>query len=379
MVSDQLARATAVVGVGTSAYGRFPERDGMDLAADAFDNALADAGLDRSVIDGLVVHRLPYYQRVSEMLGLQTRYTSHPGLWGGMSGVEVVRAVPALVTGTVNYVAFIYADDSASRSFVYGGKALSKTIQDPFEPWGYTAPAARAALQYQRYAHLYGVSSEGLAEVPLAMRHNAQLNPQAVMYGRTMTLDDYVQAPWIVEPLRRNDCCLVNDGAVCIIMTTSDRARDCRQDPVYLAGLAERDEYANHDATWSTNFGFDALRSASRAAHGMAGLQCSDVDVVCAYDHFSPGVLFQLEGLGFCDQGEGADFIAGGRIRVGGALPVNPHGGHLSESYMLGWTQHVEAVRQVRQECGDRQVPGARVAQYVNPGAPITTILYTAD
>jgi acetyl-CoA acetyltransferase len=374
-----LANKVAVVGVGTSAYGKFPDKDSTVLAVEAFRAALADGGIKRDSIDGLVIHRTPHYQRLSEMLGVHTRYMSHPQVWGAQSGVEVVKAVGALASGLADYVALIYSDDGGSQSYVYGGPGHRKgPLQDPFEPWGYTAPVARLAMLFRRHAHLYGTTAEQLAEIPLAFRHHANLNPAAVMHARKMTLDDYLASPFIVEPLRRNDCCLVNDGAVCIILTTRERAADCRKRPVYIAGLAEVDDFEEHDLLWGADFGYAGLQKVASQAYGMAGITRKDVDVLCCYDHFSPTILFQLEGLGFCKQGESGAFISGGRIRIGGELPINPNGGHLSDSYLLGWTQHVEAVRQVRGESGAHQVPGVKIAQYVNPGPPISTLIYTA-
>ncbi len=373
-----LSNKVAVVGVGTSAYGRFPEKNATILAVEAFRAALEDSGIDRQSIDGLVIHRVPQYQRVSEMLGVHTRYMSHPQTWGAQSGVEVIQAVGALASGLANYVALIYADDGGSRSYVYGGPGSRKTAaQDPFEPWGYTAAVTRLAMLFRRHAHLFGTTAEQLAEIPMTFRHHASLNPAAVMHGRPMSLNDYMNSPFIVEPLRRNDCCLVNDGAVCLILTTRDRAADGRKRPVHIAGVAEYDDFEEHDLLWSPDFGFKGLQSVGQRAYAMAGIQRDDIDLMCCYDHFSPTILFQLEGLGFCKQGEGGSFVGGGRIRLGGELPINPNGGHLSESYLLGWTQHAEAVRQLRGECGARQVEGAEVVQYVNPGPPISTLIYT--
>ncbi|MCP8937761.1 thiolase family protein [Alsobacter sp. SYSU M60028] len=373
-----LSRKVAVVGVGTSAYGKFPDKDATALGVDAFLAALDDSGVSRDQIDGLVVHRAPHIQRMSEMLGLRTRYMSHPAGWGAQSGVEVIQAVAALEAGLANCIALIYADDGGSRNHVYGGPSFRKgPMQDPFEPWGYTAAVTRLAMLYRRYSHFYGTKPEQLAEIALTFRHHANLNPAAIMHSKTMTLDDYWAAPWIVEPLRRNDCCLVNDGAVCLILTRKDRAADAKKKPVYIAGFGEFEDFEEHDLLWGPDFGFSGTQRAAKQAYEMADVSHGDIDLLCAYDHFAPTIFFQLEGLGFCKQGEAPDFIAGGRIRVGGDLPINPHGGHLSESYLLGWTHHAECIRQLRGECGARQVKDAEIAQYSNPGVPMSTIIYS--
>jgi acetyl-CoA acetyltransferase len=373
-----LANRTAVVGVGTTAYGKFPEKDATVLAAEAFNNALADSGLTRKDIDGLVIHNAPNYQRISEMLGIRTRYMGHQLRWGAQSGVEMIKAVGALHSGLTNCVALIMAADFAGSGFVFGGEGYRKhAVQDPWEPWGYGNPVSRLAAMFQRHSQMFGTKVESLAEIAVTFRQHANLNPAAIFHNRPMTVQDYMDSPLIVEPLRRPDCCLVNDGAVCIILTTSDRAADCRKAPIYIAGFGEDDDFDQHELIWTPDFGYAGTRATANQAFEMAGLTRDDVDLLCVYDHFSPGVIFSLEGLGFCEQGEGGEFVMGGRLGINGALPTNPMGGHLSESYLFGWTQHAEAVRQLRGECGARQVKDAEVAVWASPGPPIGTILYT--
>lgn len=375
---DRLSRRVAVVGVGTTAFGKFPEKNAEVLATEALGLALADSGLERSAIDGLVLHVIPNYQRVSEMLGVHTRYMSHPERWGAQLAVETIKAIAALDSGLVNYVAMIWADDPTSRKFVYGGKDLRKdAVQDPYEPWGYTAPVGRLAMLYQRYKHFYGSKPEHLAEIALTFRRNANANPNAIMYRKPLTRDEYFASPFIVEPLRRFDCCQVNDGAVCLILTTKERAADTKKPPVYIAGFGQYDDFEDHEILWSKDFGFKGMQIVGEQAYRMSGLTPKDVDVLAVYDHFTPNVLFQLEGFDFCPKGEAGPFIMEGNLGLKGSLPTNTGGGSLSEAYTMGWTHVAECVRQLRGECGERQVKDAKVAQRCSSGPPMTTLIFS--
>ena len=203
------------------------------------------------------------------------------------------------------------------------------------------------------------------------------LNPDAVM-KKPITIEDHEAARPIVEPLRLLDYCLINDGAVCLILTTADRAKDAAKPPVLISGFGGRDAFRRSAiANFDIDFWHAEVAEAARTAYGMAGVGTADVDALMCYDNFSPTVLFSLEGLGFCKQGESGAFVEDGALRLGGRLPTNTDGGHLSNSYMQGWALNVEAVRQLRGECGERQVEGAEVVQYVQATPCNRTIIYT--
>lgn len=370
---DDISDRTAVVGVGNTAYGSFPHLDEYALGADAFRRALEDCGLDKGGIDGLLVCRVPSYARMGEVLGIDPRWTLTMPPHGRMSGMGIIEAALALVTGQANAVALIYANIGRSRRMNYGGDELPS----PWDPWGFTSPGGAHALMFRRHMELYGTTTRQLAEVSVAFRHHAGLNPDAVM-RKPITAEDHEAARPIVLPLRLLDYCLVNDGAVCMIMTRADRARDCRKGGVNVSGFGGRDSFrASSMAIFDIDFWHDPLEEAGRLSYAMAGIARSDVDGLMCYDNFSPTVLFSLEGLGFCPRGEGGRFVEGGALRLGGRLPSNTDGGHLSNSYMQGWALNVEAVRQIRGECGARQIPDCRVVQYVQATPCTRSIVYT--
>jgi acetyl-CoA acetyltransferase len=370
---SNLRNRVAVVGVGTTAYGSFPETDEYGLAAEAFRNALSDCGLDKSKVDGLLTCRIPSYSRVGETLGLDPRWTiTLPG-HGRMSGIGLIEATTALATGQANYVALLYANIGRSRRVFYGGD------ESPgyWHPWGFTSPGAAHALMFRRHMELYGTTTRQLAEVSVAFRHHAQLHPNAVMKA-PMTIDDHEASRFIVAPLRLLDYCLINDGAVCLIMTTRERAADLAKPPVLVSGFGGREAYRTASIE---NFEFDSwhgqVSASANDAFAMADVGVKDVDALMCYDNFSPTVLFGLEGLGFCERGEAGSFVEGGALKVGGRLPTNTDGGHLSNSYMQGWALNVEAVRQLRGECGARQVMDCEIVTYAQATPCTRVIVYT--
>jgi acetyl-CoA acetyltransferase len=363
----------AIVGVGNTAYGNFPDIDDYGLGARAFRSAIEDCGLDKDKIDGLLTCRVPYYARMGEILGLNPRWTIQLPPHGRMSGMAIIEAAAALDAGLCDYAALIYANIGRSRRVNYGGDE-SPGIWDP---WGFTSPGAAHALMFQRHRALYGTTARQLAEVSVAFRHHACLNPSAVM-KQPITIDDHEAARFITEPLRLLDYCLINDGAVCIIMTTKDRARDLKKRPVMISGIGAREAFSTASiSNFDLNFWYDEMQDVAAQAYGMAGVGPSDVDALMCYDNFSPTVLFSLEGLGFCKQGEAGSFVEGGALKLGGRLPTNTDGGHLSNSYMQGWALNIEAVRQIRGECGARQVQDAEVVQYCGATPCSRSIIYT--
>lgn len=373
-MDHRLRNQIAVVGVGTTGYGNFPELDEYGLAARAFRAAIEDCGLEKEKIDGLGVCRIPSYARMGEVLGLDPRWTLTLPAHGRMSGISIIEAMSALSSGLTDYVALLYANIGRSRRVNYGGDE-SPNI---WNPWGFTSPGAGHALMFQRHAQLYGTTTRQLAEVSVAFRHHACLNPDAVM-KQPITIEDHEESRPITLPLRLLDYCLINDGATCLILTTADRARDLRKKPVHIAGVGSQESFVDSSLpNFSGDFWYDALGKVAGEVYGMAGVQPADVDAFMCYDNFSPTVLFSLEGMGFCGRGEAGGFVEGGALKLGGKLPTNTDGGHLSNSYMQGWALNVEAVRQARGECGERQIPDCRVVQYVAATPCSRSIIYTA-
>jgi acetyl-CoA acetyltransferase len=258
-----------------------------------------------------------------------------------------------------------------------GGESILSYVY--YAPWGMTSQGALYAMMFKRHQLLYGTTEEQLGAVSIAFRRHASLNPNAVMQT-PISRDDYLNARYIVEPLRLFDYCLINDGGVALILRRSDMAAGLRQAPVSISGFGWSE--LNAGATQLRPRLLDFYRPAHHAVvdqvYPMAGLTQKDVDVYATYDSFSVHLLFGLEGFGFCGEGEGGDFIQNGRIEIGGELPCNTSGGMLSESYMQSWNHQVELIRQLRGGLGARQVENAQVGQYVHDVAgKCLSIIYT--
>jgi len=368
-----LKNKTAIVGIGNTAYGDFPLSSDYALGAQAFKAAIDDCGLDKNEIDGLICCRVPSYSRMGEILGLNPRWTvTLPG-HGRMSGISIVEAMMALETGAAKYVALIYTNIGRSRRMSYGGDDSASF----WDPWGFTSPGASHALMFRMHMERFGTTTRQLAEVSMAFRNNALLNPDAVM-RKPITIEDHESARRIVEPFGLLDYCLVNDGAVCIIMTTAERARDLAKPPVLISGVGARDAFERSSiANFDAEFWYSEIKDAGTQAYEMADVKPEDIDSLMCYDNFSATVLFSLEGLGFCQRGESGAFVEGGALGLNGKLPTNTDGGHLSNSYMQGWALNIEAVRQLRGECGDRQLPRCEVVQYIAATPCTRSIIYT--
>lgn len=372
------ADSVAVAGVGTTDYGRLPEHDATSLGIWALRNAAEDAGIELKDIDGLIVQRLTDYQKFVQITNITPHLvTATPGA-GRMTGGTIQIAVQAILSGMLNTVAVVYGNDGRSAGARYGGRgdAYGTGAEQLWFPYGMTSPGAIHAMAFQRHAALYRTTEEQLGAISVAFRKHARLNPQAVMQ-KPITLDDYLEARFICEPLRLLDYCLINDGGVAMILTRGERAADMRQRPVYVRGLAQTSRLAQGELP--DDFGYAAMQSSASRVFDMAEVSRDDIDALMIYDNFTPTVIFTLEGFGYCPQGEGGRFVEGGRLELSGEIPTNTNGGHLSESYMQGWSLNVEAVRQLRGGLGERQVPDAELVQYLQGGPLSTSIIYGRD
>jgi acetyl-CoA acetyltransferase len=368
----------AIVGVGTTDFGKLPQHDATSLGIWALREAAADAGITLADIQGLVVHRLTDYQKFVQITNMAPQLvTASPGA-GRMLGGSMQIAVQAILSGMIDTVAVVYGNDGSSAGARYGGKGdqYGTGAEQLWFPYGMTSPGAIHAMAFQRHAALYGTTVEQLAAISMTFRKHAALNPGAVM-KKPMTLDDYMAAPFICEPLRRLDYCLINDGGVAMILTSGERARDMKRKPVYMRGIAQLSRLAKGELP--DDFGHETMQRVSNRIHDMAEISRDDVDALMIYDNFTPTVIFTLEGFGYCGLGEGGDFVQSGALALDGRYPTNTNGGHLSESYMQGWSLNVEAVRQVRGDLGERQVPDAKVVQYLQGGPLSTSIIYAKD
>jgi acetyl-CoA acetyltransferase len=356
----------AFVGVGTTdRFGTIPELDAFGMAAQAFRNALDDCGLKKDDIDGVIVGtgtgQPTPYDAMCHTLGLYPRVMLPYSNLGRLAGPSITLMASLVASGACNNLAFIYTNNARSAGQRFGGGDEGGSPMNA--AYGYTSPGAAAAMHLQRYMHYFGGTEEELGAIAVAQRKHAQLNPMAVMHGRPITLEDYLSARYIAKPMRLFDYCIINDGAVVVIMTTAERSRDLKQPPVYVAGTGLRSGYSHYrfDDDWL----YPAYSDVARQVFAMAGIGPEDIDVLSYYDAFSGFLPFMLEGFGFCGQGEALKWVQGGRIELGGEYPINTSGGHLSETYMQGRGILAENIRQMRGECGERQVPDAHYVLFM--------------
>ncbi|NMO89495.1 thiolase C-terminal domain-containing protein [Actinomycetospora sp. TBRC 11914] len=352
--------AVAVVGVGSTAQGQFPGRSANEIAVEAIELALADAGLEKSDVDGLITcqnlrSRAGTDEQIGLLAGLNPAFSAT--LDYGTGNFSLHLAVMAVTSGLASTIVLCYGTNqrSAKADFgvAVGGGADFATLS------GLVHVAGPAAMAFRRHQHLYGTTEEQLAHVAVAQREWAQRNPAAI-FRDPLTVEDYLASPYLVAPLRRPDLTMISDGGAALVVTSADRARDRPKSPVYVLGMAEQTALrgdANPD-----NLTRPWLGDVAGRLWSSSGVRPDDVDLLYIQDATSVWVLQMLEWYGFCKLGEGGPFLAEGRTRPGGSLPVNTNGGQLSESYMWGWLHLCEAVRQLRGECGDRQVASPSIA-----------------
>jgi len=367
----------AVVGVGHTHYGENVGMDAYDLGLWALREAVQDAALSYGELDGLLVNRIPDYARFSELVGINPGFVAQLPAQGRMSGVSLLVALGALEAGLCTHVALVYGNDGKQAGATYGGNTpggYGVGEANWMRPYGMTSPGAFHAMMFQRHMWQYGTTSRQLAAVAVAFRKHAGLSPTAVMRN-PITVEDHQASRFIAEPLHLLDYCLINDGGVALIITSADRAKELKQPPAYIVGFGGASALETSSFP-PTDYWYEACRRVADQVYTMSGLSQADMDSLEIYDNFSPSVLFGLEGFGFCPRGESGDWIQGGRLELGGEFPANTSGGHLSESYMQGWGLNVEAVRQIRGTCGERQGKDAKYVQFLAATPLATSIIY---
>ena len=381
MANFDMKDRSAIVGVGNSAYGRRLMRSPINLATEAIANALDDAGLAREDLDGLIVSfGSPIGadgDTLAQVLGLNLRAYNQTWAHGRFTASCIQWAAMIVNAGLADAVACLASVSfSGMRRPMMGGggdreggrEAGGGHGEDPV--YGMTSPGAGAAMVTRRYFERYGTDSRALAAVPVAFRRHASMNPIAMM-REPFDVEAHQRSRYVCEPLHLLDYCLINDGAACVIVTTAERARDCRKRPVYIGGMqglpGSREEFIwSYPGLGVAQQSVFDYKPELQPVYKMAGITPTDVDALFTYDAFSILAWIALERWGFCKPGEASDFTQGGRIEVGGELPMNTNGGLLSEAHVMGWNHQVEIVRQLRGECGPRQVIDARIIQWAN-------------
>ena len=361
-----------IVGIGETEYCRKPgsgmSQLGLQLLAAT--RAIEDAGLETSEIDGIMP--FPNLGRAEEFaanLGCENlRFATTIHMGGAAPAASLQVAGAAVQAGIANAVllpagwngysgARVRQTVAADSDSIPGG-AIAR---DYYLPFGLTAPPQWYALLARRHMFEFGTKPEQLGAIAVTMREHAQNNPNAVMNGKPMTLDDYLASPMLSDPYRFFDCCLETDGAAAVVVTSAERARDLDAAPVAILGAACGQPYPADEITNRKDLFRTGLTTAAPEAFGTARVSPIDADFAMIYDCFTFELLQQLEEVGFCERGEGGDFVSDGRISLGGALPVNTHGGLLSEAHSLGMGHIVEAVKQLRGEAHGRQVSEAEL------------------
>lgn len=359
-----LSGKTAIVGIGATEFSRDSGRSEMHLALEAIQMAVEDAGLSVDDIDGFTTFTMDYNVEVElqRNLGLkELTYFSRAPFGGGGACAPLLHAAMAIATGVAKtVVCFRALNERSEMRFGVPMTASAPTVLGSLTEFhamfGLQTPAAMLAMGMRRYMHETGAGPEDFAAVSISARKHAATNPKAYFYGKPLSLDEYLASRMIADPFRLFDCCQESDGAVAIVMTSAERAKDLAQKPVLVRAAA----VGTPAGAYMPAFGqlcyeyrsgehlFPEAALVARQLYAMSGLTPAGISMAIIYDHFSPSVLPALEAYGFCAIGEAKDFVKGGNIEIGGLLPVNTHGGQVGEAYIHGMNGIAEAVRQLR-------------------------------
>lgn len=385
-----ISRQTAIAGIGATEFSKASGRSELQLACEAVSAAIDDAGLQPSDVDGLVTFTMDTNPEieVARNVGIgDLQFFSRIHYGGGAACATIQQAAMAVATGMADVVvAYRAFNERSGRRFGSGSREWEPTAEGVSFGWvtahGFMTPAAWVAMFAARYLHEYGVSTEAFGHVSVAARRHAATNPRAHFHGRPITLEDHQASRWIVEPLRLLDCCQETDGGQAIVVTSAERARDLPNVPALVVGSAQGSgagqeqmtSYYRPDIT-----GLPSMGVVARQLWAQSGLSPDDIQTAVVYDHFTPFVLSQLEEFGFCGRGEAGDFVAEGRIEIGGDLPINTHGGQLGEAYLHGMNGIAEAVRQVRGTAVNQVDDVEHVLVTAGTGVPTSGLILGVD
>lgn len=346
---------TAIVGIAQTEFSKHLEPSEKALSCQVILEALDDAGIDASEVDGFASYTMENADagEVAKSIGSKgLTHFSQIGYGGGAGPGVVGQLAMAVATGQCQVGVAWRARKRGSgvRPWASGMYAQPTTTAAFTRPYGLCRPADEIAMLMRRYMYEYGATREHLCNIAMSVRKMANNNPNAMMYERKMTRDDYMNARWISEPLCLFDNCLETDGALACVVVSAERAKDCKQPPAFIHSFAQGMAAQGHTMTnyWCE----DPLRgpswTAARVLFGDSDFKPDDIDCAQLYDAFTPLILLSLEGYGFCKRGEGAAFTENGNLDIGGSLPINTSGGGLSEAYVHGFNLVLEGVRQIR-------------------------------
>jgi acetyl-CoA acetyltransferase len=369
-MTPEMAGRTAIVGIGQTEFSKAAERSETQLAAEAIVSALADAGMTSADVDGIVSYTIDPVEETELVRSVgfpEIAYSSRVPYGGGGSQGVLLHAAAAVVAGLAKTVVVFRAIKARSGERFGraggGGRSTSShsgsTAMQWCFPFGVLTPASWFSLNVTRYMHVYGVTSEDFGRAVVQLRDYAANNPNAHFYGRPIKLEEHQASRWIAEPgIRLFDCCQETDGSVALIVTSAERASSAPAPVIIAAGagaaIFEEEIASNHyRPELAVMEGSVAL---AKRLFDDFGIHRDDIDVAMIYDAFSPILLMQLEGLGFCDLGEAKDFVAEGHLGLKGSLPTNTNGGLIGEAYIHGLNLTLEAVRQLRGESPNQVV-----------------------
>ena len=357
-------KQAAIVGVYMTEQGKLNDRSTGSLYVEAVKRALEDAGLTPKDVDGIIgtgPEGASLSGDFSDNFGVPLRFHAQTGVGASSTSAGIGLAAMAISHGYADVVIVPTAAGVAVRPGAVPPRG--EPLESPFEYiWGTTA-ASNYAMSARRHMHEYGTTTEQLAEIAVAIRKHATLNPASIMGSRgPITLEDVLNSRMIADPLHLFDCCLVNNGGGAVVVTSLERARSLRKPPVVMLGWGEG--FTFHDSMTAPSLTSFGGVKASETAFGQAGVRREDIQVAGISDHFTIDVLIELEDAGFCKKGEGGAFVEGGALQIGGRLPTNTDGGFLSSSHgaSCGLYTIIELVRQLRGEAGDHQIPNVQLA-----------------
>ena len=362
----------AIVGIGSTDFSRQSGRSDLTLAAQAALAAIGDAGMTPADIDGVVRCDMDtvYHHDLAHTIGIDNlTYWSQVGPGGVAPCGMIGQAVGAIMSGQATAVlVFRELNGRSGRRYGLSSQTSARvggsgSYDELFNPYGMLTPGQVFAVIAQRHMIEFGTKPEELAHIALTCRARANANPRAQMHERTLSMEQYLDARMISSPLRLFDFCLETDGACAVVVTSAERAKDCPQPPALIRAVAQGTTPSpqpgmQYPVLMRQSITELPARQVADTLFRRAGLGPDDIDVAQIYDCFSITVLLQLEDWGFCKKGEGGPFVADGQIDLGGSLPINTGGGHLSEGYIHGMNHIVEGVRQIR-GTSTAQVAGA--------------------